>query len=886
VPGEQLGIPSGTVTFLFSDVVGSTRQWAADPEAMSGSLRIHDRIFNDTIARHNGHVFATAGDSFAVAFARASEAVECAEAIQAALAHVDWGSCPALSVRIGLHLGEAEERDANYFGPTVNQAARVMAVAHGGQTILTDGVRDAAGVVVTDLGTHLLRDIEAPVHLSQLGDHGFPPLWSAGNGIVSLPSPRTSLIGRDEAVEHIRELVGAHRLVTLAGVGGCGKTRLAIETAYREIPSHPQGVWFVDLSTIADAAALPGAFASALRLSVEAGTEPLDQFVAYVAPRVALLVVDNCEHVIEEVADVVDRLLEECPDLRIVTTSREALEVDGEFTWKVPSLATGRNDPGVRLFVDRAEAAGAELTDDARTTEAVRNIVERLDGIPLAIELAAAHTRSMSVTEVLHLLDDRFSLLSGGSRRSRQRQATLEGAVQWSYDLLSEEEQDLLMTLSVFQGGFAVSDVAVVARTSEVNARSLIGALTAKSLVDVTRDASGEVRHRLLETIRLFALARLVESGAAVDTRDRHLEHFAMDALDRRIEPVYRWSLLDHVIRSGREYENFRSAITWALERGQIGTAVQMAAMGMDASAARGEAQLAIDVLRRDVDLEPKAEGFVQAVLSFALATQGDPTGAMACAERALAIARDHGGAFDWFALQVQGTVAYVSGAIAENVALYTEASRRMYATAPDFAVATQPFMMAGHCSLLQFDAAVARGDEALAHDFGYGYVHFIEAYRAWALLASGQIDRAVRAVELFSDVPAGSQFGHVNIVVAHTVMGHTNSPREAARSLTTSIAEMAARRPSIRSDVLQGFAYLAHLGGELDRSREIVANTQPFGTAPIFDWLRLVPDGATAADALTHWERLYAADPATDRLARVALHSKRLLEEELERWK
>ena len=885
MPGEQLGIPSGTVTFLFSDVVGSTRQWAADPEAMSGSLRIHDQIFNDTIARYDGHVFSTAGDSFAVAFARASEAVECAEAIQAALAHVDWGSCPALSVRIGLHQGEAEERDANYFGPAVNQAARVMAVAHGGQTLLTDGVRDAAGVVVTDLGTHLLRDIEAPVHLSQLGDHGFPPLRSAGTGIVSLPSPRTSLIGRDESVEHIRKLVGAHRLVTLTGVGGCGKTRLAIETAYREIPSHPQGIWFVDLSTIADAAALPGAVASALRLSVDAGTDPIDQLVTYLSPRVALLVVDNCEHVIDDVADVIDRLLEECPDLRIVTTSREALEVDGEFTWKVPSLATGRDAAAVRLFVDRAEAAGAQLPDDARTTEAVRDIVERLDGIPLAIELAAARTRSMSVTEVLHLLDDRFSLLSGGSRRSRQRQATLEGAVQWSYDLLSEEEQDLLMTLSVFQGGFAAPDVAVVAQLSELNSRTLIDALTAKSLADVTRGASGEVRHRLLETIRLFALARLVDSGGAVETRDRHLAHFANDALDRRTDPVLRWSTLDHVNRSDREYENFRSAITWALEREQVAIAVQMAAMGLEAAAARGEIQLAIDVLRRDVDLDPAADGFVQTILSFALTSQGDPVGALACAERALAIARDHGGAFDWFALQVQGSVAYVGGAMAEAIALYAEARRRMLARYPEEVIATQVWAMAGHCSMLEFDAAVELGDEALTMDSNYGYVHLIEAHRAWALLASGQVDRAARAVELFREVPAGSQWGHVNIVTAHAVMGHTDSPRDAARSLATSIAEMVARRLSICSDVLQGFAYLAHLDGDLDRSQEIVANTQAFGTSPIFDWLRLVPDGATAADALTHWERLYAADPATDRLARVALHSQRLLEEELERW-
>ncbi|HVA08764.1 MAG TPA: adenylate/guanylate cyclase domain-containing protein, partial [Acidimicrobiales bacterium] len=217
MPGEPPGLPTGTVTFLFSDVVGSTRLWAADPDAMSASLQVHDQIFTETIAKFDGHVFATAGDSFAAAFARSSSAVDCAVSLQNALADVDWGTWPRLSVRIGLHLGEAEERQDNYFGPNVNLAARVMAVAHGGQCVLTDGVRDSARIMTTDLGTHRLRDIETPVHLSQLGTEEFPPLSSIGIGIVFLPSPRTSLVGRDDSVDDVRRLIGAHRLVTLTG---------------------------------------------------------------------------------------------------------------------------------------------------------------------------------------------------------------------------------------------------------------------------------------------------------------------------------------------------------------------------------------------------------------------------------------------------------------------------------------------------------------------------------------------------------------------------------------------------------------------------------------------------------------------------------------------
>ncbi len=247
--------PSGVVTFLFSDVVGSTRMWTDHPDGMAASLQVHDRLFETVCSGFGGYIFAKAGDSFAVAFSRASAAVACADELQRALHQADRSASPALRVRIGVHLGEAEERDDNYFGPTVNLAARVMAVANGGQCLVTDAVRDAAGVHVRDLGIHTLRDIEAPVHLSQLGEQEFPLIGSTGSSRVSLPFPRTSLVGREGAVEEIRRLLRDNRLVTLAGVAGCGKTRLAIEVAHQETSSHPGGTWFVDLSTIPDEAA-------------------------------------------------------------------------------------------------------------------------------------------------------------------------------------------------------------------------------------------------------------------------------------------------------------------------------------------------------------------------------------------------------------------------------------------------------------------------------------------------------------------------------------------------------------------------------------------------------------------------------------------------------
>ena len=293
----------------------------------------------------------------------------------------------------------------------------------------------------------MLRDIEAPVHLSQSGTTEFPPLSSLGQGIVSLPSPRTSLIGREDSIVEVRRLLADHRLVTLAGVGGCGKTRLAIEVTYREIPAHPDGVWFVDLSTIADSVALPGVIATTLDLAISSGRDAIDQIATYLAPRERTRGdLDNCEHVIDPVAELVDLLLERCPGVRFIATSREALDIDGEFTWKVPSLGTGSDAPAVDLFFERALAGGAALVDDDHETRRTvhrgrrptRRDPARPSSWPLPAPGACPWRRSSE------LLDDRFSLLSGGSRRSRQRQATLEGAVQWSYDLLDESEQEML----------------------------------------------------------------------------------------------------------------------------------------------------------------------------------------------------------------------------------------------------------------------------------------------------------------------------------------------------------------------------------------------------------------------------------------------------------
>jgi class 3 adenylate cyclase len=413
VTADQPSPTSGTVMFLFTDVEGSTRLWAEDIDAMASSLRVHDEVVRSVIERHRGYVFATAGDSFCAAFGRASDAVAAATSAQAELADAGWPG-PRLTVRIGLHLGEAEERGGDYFGPGVNTAARVEAAGHGGQVLLSGTVRDAAGVAATDLGSHRLRDVPEKLQLFQLGDREFPPLRVVSDDLVRLPVPSTPLVGREDEIRTIRELLLTYRLVTLAGVGGAGKTRLAIEVAERELPNLEHGAYFADLATVSDREEVAEAVAAAMGLRLD-NDDPAERVCRFLAPRRALLVLDNCEHVIDTVADLVEAVLAVPGPGRIVATSRELLDIAGERVFQVPSLQSDDgSSAAVRLFVDRAEAAGAAGLTDETTRRVIAQLCAELDGMPLAIELAAARAAVMSPAQLLERIDDRFTLLSGG----------------------------------------------------------------------------------------------------------------------------------------------------------------------------------------------------------------------------------------------------------------------------------------------------------------------------------------------------------------------------------------------------------------------------------------------------------------------------------------
>jgi len=548
--------PSGVVTFLFTDVVGSTRLWAEDQASMAESLIVHDGILSREFEGRGGLVFTTAGDSFAVAFSRASDAVAAAESAQAALSEAPWPG-PALAVRMGLHIGEAQERDGDYFGPAVNLAARVEAAGHGGQVLLTDEVRSAANVSALELGTHLLRDVPDPVALWQLGEGEFPPLRVVDPDVTNLPAAATSLVGRVGEVERIRAALQSARLVSLVAGGGTGKTRLSIAVGERELPDRLDGVWFVDLTSVADGSRVAPHIAATMGLALTTG-DAVDQVVAYMADKSLLLILDNCEHVVDECADFAESFLARPGSAALLATSRERLDIEGEQALQIPPLAVDDDAPAVELFTQRARAVNSDFELTGQNSEAVLQLCTRLDGMPLAIELAAARSTVMSPAELLSGIEDRFQLLGGGRRRQRQR--TLEATLDWSYDLLDPDEQRVFRSLGVFGATFDLAAAAAVADLELPRAVDIVESLIAKSLV-VREEHGGLSRFRLFETTTAYASQRMVHAGEASEVRDRHLDHFL--GLASRYQASLHADLAARA-ELGSDHANLVTAFEWA----------------------------------------------------------------------------------------------------------------------------------------------------------------------------------------------------------------------------------------------------------------------------------------------------------------------------------
>jgi len=541
---EEGATPTGTVTFLFTDIEGSTRSWQADSEAMGRAVAAHDRLMRSCIEGAGGYVFALGGDSFAAAFQTVDAAVDGAASAQEALRAETWPTPGPLRVRMGVHTGSAEQRAGNYFGPTVNRAARLMSAGHGGQILLSDL---SASLLTGDhlvryLGERKLADIDGSEHVHQVGDERFPPLRAVEVFSCNVPIARTELIGREQELLTVDESLRSSRLVTLVGTGGTGKTRLAFEAALVAQARFEAGVRLVDLTAIADPSGVEASIAAAV--DATPGESAIAEAAAAIGARDVLLVVDNCEHVIDAVVDCADALLSACPHVVILATSREPLEIDGESVYPVPPL-----DPagaGGELFRARVAAAGVDpLQFDPSDVTA---LCTRLDGLPLAIELAAARARTLNPAEVIARLDAGADL-SSGRRRRRRRHDTLEATIAWSYDLLDDDERLVLRRCALFESDFPVEGIEATSALSPAKTVDALDGLVAKSLVvriPGTGDG-GASRYRLLETIRDFAADRL-NADDDLDEAQNRLVDYAVDLFDEWLVGTTRQQVLDELV--------------------------------------------------------------------------------------------------------------------------------------------------------------------------------------------------------------------------------------------------------------------------------------------------------------------------------------------------
>ena len=571
-------LPVGTVTFLFTDIEGSTRLWQEAADLMRPAVARHDDILRSVIEFHGGIVFSTSGDGMAAAFQAASSAVAAALAAQQLLQQEEWPTGTAIRVRMGLHTGEAQQRAANYFGTTLNRTARLMEIGHGGEVLCSAATAALveAEVPLVDLGEHRLRDLDRPLQIFQIGQGEFPPLRSLDAFPGNLPLQVSSFIGRERELARITEALDAYRVVTLTGVGGVGKTRLALQVAAKELPRYQFGAWLCELAPVRGAGGVVEALAALLDVSPRAGDTLLEALVEFLRNKEMLLLLDNCEHVLDEAAELAETLERSCHRVRVLATSREGLGIDGERIIAVRSLASPAADAppddvaaseSVRLFLERARALGAQLEVTADNAGAIGQVCRRLDGVPLAIELAAARVPAMNPRELAARLDQRFQVLAGGRRGKVERHQTLRAAIDWSYDLLSAPEQRLLERVTVFSGGWALQAAEAVCAGDPVEAGAVLDLterLVARSLV-VAEDRGFQTRYRLLETIRQYGEERLAEHGETDVLRSHHALFFA-EFLPIVAADFVGPNQIDAAKRADAEQENLLAATTYAID--------------------------------------------------------------------------------------------------------------------------------------------------------------------------------------------------------------------------------------------------------------------------------------------------------------------------------
>jgi len=582
-------LPTGTVTFFFTDIEGSTRLWEQYPEAMKKALARHDALLRAAIEAHDGYVFKTVGDAFCAAFDTAPDALAAALAAQRALHAEAWGEVGSIRVRIALHTGAAEEREGDYFGQPLNRVARLLSAGHGGQVLLSqtiyDLVRDAlpAGASLRDLGERRLKDLQRPERIFQLVvpdlPADFPSLKTLDNRPNNLPAQAALLVGREKEIEAVRGrlLRPDVRLLTLTGPGGTGKTRLALQVAAEVLDDFEHGVFFVALAPISDPGLVVPTMAQTLGLKETAGQPLIETLKDYLRDRALMLVLDNFEQVLAAASRVAE-LLAAGPQLKVLVTSRAVLRVYGEHEFPVPPLTLP--DPqrlppperltqyeAVRLFIERALAVKPDFAVTNDNAPAVAEICRRLDGLPLALELAAARIRLLPPQAMLARLERRLPLLTGGARDLPARQQTLRNAIAWGYDLLGPGEQTLFRRLAVFVGGCTL-EAAEAVGGGAVEVLDGIESLVGKSLLRQEEGVGGEPWFAMLETIREFALERLEESGEAEAIRRQHAAHYLelAEQAESALKGSQQMAWLEQL---EREHDNLRAALRRSVERGE-----------------------------------------------------------------------------------------------------------------------------------------------------------------------------------------------------------------------------------------------------------------------------------------------------------------------------
>lgn len=628
-PLSQHALPTGSTFFMFTDIEGSTVRWDRDPEAMRDAVRRHDALMRRAIEQAGGVVFKTIGDAFCAVFWNAEDAVAAALAATRDLGAADFSAVGGVRVRMALHVGTADERDADYFGPTLNRVARLLAIGHGEQILLSEAAAEAAlsalpqDADLCDMGVHRLKDLTTPEHVFQLTASGlraeFPPLRSLNVSNNNLPQQLTRLVGRDGDIAEIQAIVDGERVVTLLGTGGVGKTRCALQVGAEMLDRFEEGVWFADLAPLGDGNLVASAIGAIFNVQESASRPMLDTLVQQLASKRLLLILDNCEHLIEACSQAAAALVRACPGVKVLATSREPLNIRGEVVHRLPTLSVPRATKhltahgaleygAVALFEVRAQAVNPRFSVTEDNAGVVADVCRRLDGIPLAIELAAARVKSMPVRDLAARLDERFRLLTGGDRSALPRQQTMRALIDWSYDGLSEDERVVFRALSVFAGGFHAQAALAVASSEELDEYAVLDGLASlveKSMV-VMESHDDVARYRLLESTRAYARDKANEQGDHHALALRHARAYASLAeqheLDYDTAPSPVW-----LANVDFDVENVRVALAWSFGAdGDVVTGQRLAAtlgrilLSVAAAEARRWVKAALDRVEPD----------------------------------------------------------------------------------------------------------------------------------------------------------------------------------------------------------------------------------------------------------------------------------------------